>query len=161
MASRQCGCECDASEHHAGCTCNRTYHTQTVAHQCASSHVRHNLISDRFNMNMPSSSTCACPPRVQCEEGREQTRAQRYLQGSINKHIPSVREYILHVQRNASKHCSVTFSVTLATRVPFRSARMPDPACTRHHPHTTLVPASRARGCVGCLRAGCHSMTCT
>ena len=84
-ASRQCECACDASGFQLGCTCTHTYHTQTVARQCVSSHVYHTLISDCSDTSMQSSSTCARLPRVQCVEGREQTRTQRHLRGSTKQ----------------------------------------------------------------------------
>ncbi len=97
-------CACDASDCHLSCTCTHTYYKQTVARQCVSSHDRHNLISTRSDTSMASSSTCARLPRVQFEEGREQTRAQRHLRGNTHKHKPTALHIFLHIQTYASSH---------------------------------------------------------
>ena len=85
MASRQCGCACEPSNYQLWCTCTHTYHTQTVARQCVSSHGYQSLIATCSGTSMPCSSARAHHPRVRCEEGREQTRAQRHLRGSKHR----------------------------------------------------------------------------
>jgi hypothetical protein len=117
MASRQCECACEPSDRQLWHTCTHTYHTQTVAHQCVSLHDDHSLIFDCSHISMPGSSTCARPPRVQCEEGREQTRAQQHLRGSTSKHIPSARVSFLHIQTYASvRYSSHALSCIAAAR---------------------------------------------
>ena len=91
MAFRRCECTYDASERQLWCTCIRRCRKQKVARLCVSLHDCHSLISTCCDTSMLSSRTCARLPRVQCEEGREQTHPQRHLRGSIHKHIPLAR----------------------------------------------------------------------
>ncbi len=137
-ASRQYVCACDASGCQLWCTRTHTHHKQTVAHQCASSHDRHNLISDCSYTCMPSSSTYARPPRVQCEEGRKQTRAQRHLHGNKNECIHQARIYFLYTHAYASK------------RLPCPGSRVSDISTNSyphvlHCTHASVSRPSRAR----------------
>ena len=138
--ARQCECACEPSGSQFWCTCTHTYHTQTVARQCASSHESHSLISSDSDMSMLSSSTYARPPRVRCEEGREQTRVQRHLRGNINKRTPPA---------------SVQFSSNCKRMLPSATTCMPCPAPWPHyvHAHNDAMPiADSLPACVTRLR---------
>ena len=118
MASRQCACACDASDRQLDCTCTHKYRKKTVARQCASSHEHHDVIYGCFEVSMLSSSTCARLPRMQFEEGREQTHAQWHLRSSTNEHILSAGVYFLIMQTSAStRSISHAVSVSCAAAV--------------------------------------------
>ena len=144
-ASRQCECACEPSDYQLGCTCNHTYHKRTVARQCVSLHDCHSLISSCSDVSMPSSSTCARPPRVQCEEGREQARAQRHLRGNT-KQTYTVSEGMLSPYANTSSHTTACMPC-------------PEPRVQGAHAHErrhadACRPAALAYGYFRCFRVG-------